>query len=760
MNKAITDGVNFMPPAFENGLTVWSSGDGTPGSDTYDGAFNAAFVPADQDFGGCLEMQKTEVTQKLRYMGETPLLPGCYLRITAKVKAVSGALPGVRIAGWAGQSGGTHVGGLVEVGPTVNLTHYGKVVEVSAIVGAGDRNGVDMIWGSDPIYGHFGLDLTGAVGGVVRVDDIVIEDITSAFLRSMMNWVDVRDFGAVGDGSTDDSAAFEAADAAAAGRRVVVPAGVYYLGESVTMNNRVEFEGRIEMPDDKYLSLTKDFDFPTYFDAFRNETTAFKKAFQALLNNADHEGLDLGGRRIVIDAPVDMQQAVGNKTEYSARRVIRNGQLWITGTTAWEPDVVTSDATYDSGNARTLTDVTNVANIAVGSLVEGAGVGREVYVRSKNNATGEITLSMPLFDAVGRQNFTFTRNKYILDFSSFDYLSKMMITDIEFYCAGKANGIMLAPSGSIMHVKDCHFTYPASRGITSIGEGCQGMLIDRCHFLSNEGSLRVQDRQSIGFNANANDLKLRHNRATRLKHFGIMAGSNNTIIGNHFFQGDTEPSGVRSAGLVLTDAHASTSIAGNYVDNCFVEWTNEHDATPGFTGGYSFSALSITDNVFLSGDIASWVGYIVIKPHGSGHFIGGLTVIGSKFRSIHGNMNRVDRIDTSFATLDMTRGKNILWEGNTYHAVDTPVYNPLLVKHDQNSANNTWTVETEGQLPFEGRARRVESVVTVGPIENNAGTKHYTMPYVETEQGTSGKNVHLKWNTALKGEALVKVRMD
>ncbi len=58
MNKAITDGINFMPPLFKDGLTVWSSGDGTPGSDTYDGAANAAFVPADADFSGCLELQK------------------------------------------------------------------------------------------------------------------------------------------------------------------------------------------------------------------------------------------------------------------------------------------------------------------------------------------------------------------------------------------------------------------------------------------------------------------------------------------------------------------------------------------------------------------------------------------------------------------------------------------------------------------------------------------------------------------------------
>ena len=80
MNKAITDGLVLMPPPFAAGLDVWSRTDGTPGSDTYDGASNAAFVPADQEFGGALEVQKVDGVQRLRWMGETPILPGCYLR--------------------------------------------------------------------------------------------------------------------------------------------------------------------------------------------------------------------------------------------------------------------------------------------------------------------------------------------------------------------------------------------------------------------------------------------------------------------------------------------------------------------------------------------------------------------------------------------------------------------------------------------------------------------------------------------------------
>ena len=101
MNKAITDGLVLMPPPFSAGLNLWSREDGTPGSGSYQGQPNAALVTNDQDFAGCLELQKTEATQKLRSFAQTPIQPGLYLRVTARVKAVSGNLPSVRIAAWA-----------------------------------------------------------------------------------------------------------------------------------------------------------------------------------------------------------------------------------------------------------------------------------------------------------------------------------------------------------------------------------------------------------------------------------------------------------------------------------------------------------------------------------------------------------------------------------------------------------------------------------------------------------------------------------
>lgn len=760
MNKAITDGLVLMPPVFSGGLDVWSSEDGTPGSATYDGAANAAIVTADQDFGGCLELQKDNAVQQLRYMGETTLLAGCYLRVSAKVKAISGNLPSVRIAAWAGGAGNTHVSGVVEAGPSVDLTAYGEVVEISAIIGTGSRTGVDMIWGPGAIYGHFGLDLTGSNGGLVRIDDIQIEDVTSYFHRTMMDWVDVRDYGAIGDGTTDDSAAFEAADSAAAGRDVLIPAGVYYLNNNVSLLNRVRFEGTVTMPDDRRLSLRGSFDLPTYIDAFGDEVLGFKKAFQALLNFTDHDSLDMGGRRIELDAPIDLQAAEGNLTTFEIRRVIRNGQFNVQSSPNWDPVVAVSTASYAASNPKTLTSVTNVANIAVGSLVTGFGVGREVYVTSTNIGAGTLSLSQPLFSAAGSQSYTFTRFQYVLDFSGFSKISKFTITDVEFQCNGHASGLLLAPAGETFHLKDCFVTKPKDRGVTSIGAGCQDLQIDRCHFVSSEISVQATARTSIAFNVNANDAKIRDNRFQRFRHTGVLFGNGHLIVGNHWFQGDNETDGPRVAGLVFTQPNLKSVITGNYIDNSFIEWTNEHDEDPDFGTGFSFGGLTITGNIFTANDVASWFNWIVIKPFGTGHFIQGFSVQGNTFKSLNGNIDRIETVDDSIAGLDFGRSRNVLFEGNTFNGISQPTINPVTLEFVQASDAVNWTLDSSPYLPFGGWSRMVPSVVAENPITNIAGADVFAMPYVTTNYGSQNNQIRLTWPEDCKGRVTMTSRMD
>ncbi|WP_245999343.1 hypothetical protein [Paracoccus methylarcula] len=229
MSIAITNDILLMPPAFSAGLDIWGRNDGTGSDTSWAGAHNAGIVPDDRHFGSCLEILKEQTTTRIRYRGDTPIIPGVYLRVSARIKLVAGPPCSARIAGWPGDASRRHVSGLTETGPALAIDRYGEVAEISAIVGVGARRGVDMAWGLRPSLGHFGIDLLGANGSAVRIESIRIEDVTPAFIPSLIDWVDVLDFGAKGDGVSNDRDAFIAADQAAKGGRILVPEGRYFI---------------------------------------------------------------------------------------------------------------------------------------------------------------------------------------------------------------------------------------------------------------------------------------------------------------------------------------------------------------------------------------------------------------------------------------------------------------------------------------------------------------------------------------------------
>jgi hypothetical protein len=759
MNKAITDGLVLMPPPFSAGLNLWSRENGTPGSASYQGQANASLVSNDQDFAGCLELQKTEATQRLRSYAQTPIQGGLYLRVTARLKAIAGNLPSVRIAAWAGDIGGTNVATVTQVGPTVALTTYGEVVTVSAIISLAARTGVDMAWTPTVVYGHVGLDLIGPNGGIVRIDDIEVEDVTNIFIRKLMDWVDVRDYGALGNGTTNDVPAFLAADADAQGRMILVPSGVFRLTSDVTINSRIRFEGTLSMPANRRITLTRNFDLDTYGQAFGSEIEGFRRALQALFFFTDHVTLDLSGRRVDMSEPIDVAALTG-LTDFSSRRVIRNGQLNAVGGPGWTTTEVTSVATYSLAATTTLTGVANIASIPVGSLVIGTGVGREVYVKSKNVGAGTLELSQPLWGAVGTRPYTFRRFQYMLDFSGFQQLSRFEFEDMEFNCVGNCSGVMMPLSGSTQRFMSCTFNRPLDRGITSIGAGCQGMFVDMCQFLSNEQSIPAVARTTIAMNVQANDVKLRNNRIVRFAHFAVVNGTGHLIHANHFFQGDTEVAGVRRAGLIFTQTNVSTVVTGNYIDNCFIEWGNEHDPTPEFNNEFSFGGLNIVGNVFIASNTSSAFRWIVVKPYGPGHFLSGFSMTGNSFRVFNAIVDRVEMLDTSIATLDFTRTRNVRVEGNSYNQIEQTIMNPVIVAHTQNTAADTWNVSAGTLIPFGGRIRMVESLAPEGPITTAAGAARYPFPNATPGTGTTGNEAQLRWGEAVRGKVIISMRMD
>lgn len=181
MNRHAQPELDLMPPPFAEGLDDWSRGDGTPDGPTYDMAENARLARDDADFGACLELRTAAAVERLRYMGEVPLLTGGFIEVAARIKAVRGPLPDARIAAWPGGVQGRGVDGLPVHGPLLSVPAHGGVCELRAVIGRDGFPGVDLVWDARVLYAHVGLDLVGPAGALVRIESVEVRDVTRRF---------------------------------------------------------------------------------------------------------------------------------------------------------------------------------------------------------------------------------------------------------------------------------------------------------------------------------------------------------------------------------------------------------------------------------------------------------------------------------------------------------------------------------------------------------------------------------------------------
>lgn len=555
MNKAITDGAYLMPPSFEQALDFFSAGDGTPGSTSYAGQGKIA---QDADFGSCLELTKTENTQNLRYMGETPLLPGCYLQISVRVKALSGPLPSVRIAGFAGGAGGAQIKGVVATGPSVSLPDLDQVIEISAIVGPGARLGVDMVWGPDALYGHFGVDFTGANGAVLRVESIVVKDISSAFLRDVLPYVDVRDYGAVGNGEGDDTDAFDRAIRAARGRQIVVPGGVYKVTRDIVFETPVHFQGTLNMPEDAALVLTRNFDVSSYAAAFGSDEEGFRKGLQALMRPDGPDTFDLGGRCITLKEPMKVATAVSSTTGNNAARTLRNGAFCAQMGDGWHDDIHRVQAVFDPTAPSELQIVGTGVDIPAGACLEDAG--KEAYVVDQCPASKKIYLSEPAALEAGVHSVTFREPKYMLDFQDIKHLHTLTLSHIRLDCDAQTSGIR-APSGTAdFRVLDCTVSAPNGCGIMSVGSEATEVTLDRTRFFA-------MGSTGIAVSVSAEGVRLQNCQSDGFTPFGVISAATVVMTGNHITCSPDETVEQR-AGLIVTNPNAVGIVQGNLLENC------------------------------------------------------------------------------------------------------------------------------------------------------------------------------------------------
>lgn len=135
-------------------------------------------------------------------------------------------------------------------------------------------------------------------------------------------------------------------------------------------------------------------------------------------------------------------------------------------------------------------------------------------------------------------------------------------------------------------------------------------------------------------------------------------------------------------------------------------------------------------------------------------------MVSNVFRTLNGNIDRVERVDASIAELDFGRMRNITFAANVFNGVTTEAENPLTVRFTQATRARTWTLNTDQRLPFLGRARAVESVVAEGRLVNASNGTVYESPYVVTEVGTGARQFQVIFGTEVSGSVRALVRLD
>ena len=574
--------------------------------------------------------------------------------------------------------------------------------------------------------------------------------------------LDVLVFGAFGYGTTDVRAAFLAADAAADGRAIFVPEGRYFIGSDLAMSHVLQCAGHLVMPDEADLSLSKTFDLDGYASALGSQVMGLKKGLKHLLNQHEFTSFDMCGRYIVLDEPFDLQAIAATKNSFTRRRVLRNGTLAAATSSAWADNVVLREASWAEEAGDQLNDVSNAAAIPVGSLVNArAGVGREIYVRAVNAAQNRIFLNKPLSAAEARQTYTFTAFQYMIDLQGWQNLQHFELEDVTFACGGQASALRLPLRGLDLRIEGCVFDAPKDRAVTSTDEGCQGLQIENCRFSSNEQSQTVPDRSSIGFNINAAEARICNNSADMFLHFGVIHGTGAIISGNRICQGDTVTEGMRSPGLVISKADARIMICSNRVEHCYIEWTNEHDASPEYERGRSFHGMTVQGNTFIATSAARWMRFISVKPMGTGHFIDGLSVTGNVFKKTRGaTLFAVEGVDTSIADLDLSRVASIVFAQNTYHGIEKKTENPAGIRASQAKAQTTWLVDFSDHTPFGAPVKYGVSILPDGPVRSITQAPVYTQPWTQGGHGSGGRSLRIGWSQAVSGSAQVTARCD
>jgi len=498
-----------------------------------------------------------------------------------------------------------------------------------------------------------------------------------------------------------------------------------------------------------------------------DETSAVFAAIAKAAASRRFMGVDLEGRSIDIANSMDMSIPLG--TSQQGEFTIRNGRFRYIGPKKTMANF-TRNLSLTIGSATATPS--SMTGIVEGMYVSGPGVPRETYVRSVDTVNGQITLSTTAWRTLSSATHRFQEFDYLFDFSKITSLSNFRFEQVTFECLSNI-GVFKGPKGgSTQSFTNCTFANVYKRGVIFWSSGGSNCQIDCCQAFPDLDDRQADpvDKQSVFFSIPTNDPKFRGNYFWQFGNTLVLHGSGNVIVGNHFWQAtgagsDAEPGkNTRRPSIILTSGHNKTNITGNYIDNSWIEMTNENTTNLAWPIG---GGVTISGNQFTSVSREPTNAFVVLSPYTTNALVSRISVVGNVFKNVYGGgeqgsivpYNAADGViipTGSGGSLDLTSFREITWHGNSYSNIVKRTQSEAILKKTiaVGSEATTVTFDFSNVLPWGGIPQRYVSVGVNNPLDAAAAPTPVSACFAATAGSTS---VPVVLSSAVSGDVYATV---
>lgn len=459
------------------------------------------------------------------------------------------------------------------------------------------------------------------------------------------------------------------------------------------------------------------------------DMAGWKQALRDLFNLA-YYSLDLEGRKIIIDEPAVMDVVTGLTSKAVWKR-ITNGELSISANFLTNYPVTSAvlSVTHTANSA--VATMASTAGLRKGMYLIGAKLPRATFILSVDSPT-QITMTKKAMSS-GVANVTRYDNNYIFDFRNFTRLTRFTFENLHINCQSNGSAYMSSMDEDIVEFKNCRFVNPETFAICQYNAG-GGMVVDGCDFIASDSDTPPASRTRIACVMNG-DCRINNNRTAYFRHAFVIDGGATQFLCNHPFAGTTDATD--HLPNVIYQRSGNHVITGNYIDNGWIEFTNEEFAG---VAAAEVGGGIISGNRFVTRALAATEAFIVIAPYRANSVLAHMTIVGNGFKPLTSGgsvpLTAATKIDTTNGTIDATTVVDVFMSNNTFEQVGKQE-EPAMVKVNFNSGNQA-VVSFANKFPFNLAPREALGIVYKGA--NTIGSPRVT--------AVAGNNVTVDWVTA------------